>query len=93
VSHLRKSREGFAATSSFLTAEVTTFAGAGERGDGVAPFVGGLVAEEEVEGEETTTVGRACGRRTEPLPLAPTVVQAGPGITMGGLRSVSIEIR
>ena len=33
--------------------------GAGERGDGLAPFAGGLVAKDGV-GEETTTAGRTC---------------------------------
>jgi len=60
VSHLRKSSEGFAAVSSCLVAGITTFAGAGERGDGLAPFVGGLVAKDGVEGEETTAAGRTC---------------------------------
>ena len=89
MSHLRKSSEGFVAASSFLTTEATTFAGAGERGDGLAPFTGGLLAEEGV-GEETTTVGRACWEVTEVFPLVPTVVQAGPGVTVGVLGSMSI---
>lgn len=59
MSHLRKSSEGFAAASSFLTVEVTTLAGTGER-EGVAPFAGGLVATEGVEGEVTTASGRVC---------------------------------
>lgn len=60
MSHLRKSSEGFAAASSFLIVEVTTFAGAGERGEGEAPVAGDLVAMEVegVAGEVTTTVGR-----------------------------------
>ena len=59
VSHLRKSSEGFAAASSFLTVEVTTLAGAGERGEGLAPFAGGLVTSEGLGGEFTAAVGRA----------------------------------
>lgn len=54
MSHLRKSSEGFAAVSSFLITGVTAFGGAGERGDGLAPFVGGLVTKEGVGGEGIT---------------------------------------
>lgn len=92
MSHLRKSSEGFAVASSFLTAEVTTFAGAGERGDGITPFVGGLVTKEGVVGEETTTVGRTCCG-VAVFPLAPTVAQAGPGVTVGVSKSMSVGTR
>ena len=54
MSHLRKSSEGFAAASSFLTTGAITFEGTGGRGDGVAPFVGGLATKEGAGGEETT---------------------------------------